>query len=55
MADVVTALTSGLTPAVFYGQITALVPFLVVLVPIALGLHFLRKLIKGSAKGKVKF
>lgn len=55
MEAVVTALTTALTPAVFYGQIGALVPFLVVLVPIALGLYFLRKLVKGSASGKVKF
>lgn len=55
MADVVTALTTGLTPTVFYDQIEALVPFLIVLVPIALGLYFLRRLVKGSAKGKVKF
>lgn len=55
MTDTVTALTTGLTPAVFYGQITALVPLLIVLVPVALGLYFLRKVVKGSAKGKVKF
>lgn len=55
MEGLVTAITTGLTPAVFYGQITLLVPFLVILVPIALGLYFLRKLVKGSAKGKVKF
>jgi len=55
MADVITAITTALTPAVFYGQIEDLVPFIVVLVPIALGLYFLRKLVKGSAKGKVKF
>lgn len=58
MDTVITALTSattGLTASTFYGQITALVPFIVLLVPIALGLYFLRKLVKGSAKGKVKF
>lgn len=55
METVVTAITTGLTPAVFYGQIGALVPFLIVLVPISLGLYFLRRLVKGSAKGKVKF
>lgn len=55
MEAVVTALTTSLTPAVFYGQIAALVPLLIVLVPIALGLYFLRKVVKGAAKGKVKF
>lgn len=55
MEALITAITAGLTPAVFYGQITSLVPFLIVLVPFALGLYFLRKLVKGSSKGKVKF
>lgn len=55
MDAVVSALTAGLTPTVFYAQITSLVPLLIVLVPIALGLYFLRKVVKGSAKGKVKF
>lgn len=55
MDAVITALTTALTPAVFYGQIADLVPLLVVLVPIALGLYFLRKVVKGAAKGKVKF
>ena len=55
MDAIVTALTTALTPTVFFGIIADLVPFIVVIVPIALGLHFLRKLVKGSAKGKVKF
>lgn len=55
MDSVVTALTTGLTPTVFYAQIADIVPLLIVLVPFALGLYFLRKVVKGSAKGKVKF
>lgn len=55
MDAIITALTTGLTPTVFFGVIADLVPFLIVLVPISLGLYFLRKLVKGSAKGKVKF
>jgi len=55
MDAIVTAITTALTPTVFFGVIADLVPFIVVLVPIALGLYFLRKLVKGSAKGKVKF
>lgn len=55
MDAVVTALTTGLTPAVFFAQIADIVPLLIILVPVALGLHFLRKVVKGSAKGKVKF
>lgn len=55
MDAVITALTTALTPTVFFGIIADLVPFIVVLVPIALGLYFLRKLVKGASKGKVKF
>ena len=55
MNGVVTAITTGLTPTVFFGVIADLVPLIILLVPIALGLYFLRKLVKGSAKGKVKF
>ena len=55
MSAIISALTTALTPTVFFGVIADLVPFIVVLVPIALGLYFLRKLVKGSAKGKVKF
>lgn len=55
MNTVVTSLTTALTPTVFYGMIDDLVPLIIVLVPIALGLYFLRKLIKGASKGKVRF
>ncbi|MDD4706417.1 MAG: hypothetical protein PHS24_04325 [Bacilli bacterium] len=55
MDAVVTALTTALTPAIFLDTIGDLVPFIVVLVPISLGLYFLRKLVKGAAKGKVRF
>lgn len=55
MDAVVTALTTALTPTVLYAQIADIVPLLVILVPFALGLYFLRKVVKGSSKGKVKF
>jgi len=55
MEAVVSALTTGLTPAVFFDTIAKVIPFVVVLVPVCLGLYFLRKLIKGSGKGKVRF
>jgi hypothetical protein len=47
--------TTGITASTIMGQVGALVPFLVVIVPTALGLYFLRKLVKGAAKGKVRF
>ena len=58
MSAVISALTdstSGLTSATFYSEITALVPFIVLMVPIALGLYFLRRLVSGAGKAKVKF
>ena len=51
----ITALTTSLTPAVFMGTLADLVPFIIILVPISLGIHFLRKLIKGASTAKVKF
>lgn len=55
MDAVITALTTGLTPTVFFDIVADIVPFIIVMVPIALGLYFLRKLVKGAGKGKVKF
>ena len=57
MQGVVSALTdtsTGLTSASFFTLITDLVPFIVLMVPVALGLYFLRKMIKGAGKGKVR-
>lgn len=53
----ITALTAaegGLSAASFYGVLTSLVPYLVVIIPVALGFYLVRKLIKGSAKAKVR-
>lgn len=55
MEAVITALSSGLTADTFFTVVADLVPFIVVLVPVALGLYFLRKLVKGAGKGKVRF
>lgn len=55
MAAVISALTTALTPATFFAIVADLVPLIVVLVPVALGIFFLRKLVKGAGKGKVKF
>lgn len=57
MSAVISALTnstSGLTATTFFSVVADLVPFIVVMVPVALGIYFLRKLIKGAGKGKVK-
>lgn len=55
MEAVVSALTTGLTPAKFFEVVADLVPFIVLMVPIALGVYFLRKLVKGAGKAKVRF
>lgn len=58
MASVVTALTNsstGLTADTMFGVVADLVPFIVMIVPVALGVYFLRKLIKGAGKAKVRF
>lgn len=55
MSAVITALTTALTEEKFFSVIAELVPFIVVMVPIALGVYFLRKLVKGAGKAKVRF
>jgi hypothetical protein len=57
MQAVVSALTNtstGLTASNFFGVVADLVPFIVMIVPVALGVYFLRKLIKGAGKAKVR-
>lgn len=57
MEAVISALinsSTGLTSATMFGVVEDLVPFIVMIVPVSLGIYFLRKLIKGSGKGKVR-
>ena len=58
MDAVISALTNsttGLTSGTILGVVADLVPYIVMIVPVALGIYFLRKLVKGTAKGKVRF
>lgn len=55
MEAVISALTTGLTPAVFFATVKDIIPFVIVMIPVALGLYLLRKLVKGAGKGKVRF
>lgn len=58
MSSVISALTNsttGLTANSMFGVVADLVPFIVMIVPVALGVYFLRKLIKGAGKAKVRF
>lgn len=54
MKAVITALTTSLTSDTFFGIIVDIIPFLAVIVPVSLGFYFLRKLIKGAGKAKVR-
>lgn len=57
MSAVISALTNsttGLTETTFFTVVAELVPFIVMIVPVALGVYFLRKLIKGAGKAKVR-
>jgi len=55
MTEVITALTSGITAETIFAVVADIVPFIVTMVPIALGVYFLRKLVKGAGKAKVRF
>lgn len=57
MEAVISALTNsttGLTATTMFGVVADLVPFIVMIVPVSLGVYFLRKLVKGAGKAKVK-
>lgn len=58
MDAIITALTSGegaLNATTLLAVVADLVPYIIMIVPVALGVYFLRKLIKGTAKAKVRF
>lgn len=55
MSEIISALNTGLTSSTIFGTVSDLMPWVITLVIASLGLYFLRKLIKGAAKGKVRF
>lgn len=55
MAAVISTLTSTLTLGVFFDVIKECVPFLAIMVPVALGYGVLRRMIRGAGKGRVSF
>ena len=55
MSEIITALNTGLTSSTIFGTVADLMPWVITLVMASLGLYFLRKLIKGASKGKVRF
>lgn len=56
MTGFITALTgaNGVTADSLWSVLTNLVPYLIIIIPVALGFYFVRKLIKGTAKAKVR-
>lgn len=55
MSEIVTALNTGITSETLFGTVADLMPWVITLTIASLGLYFLRKLVKGAAKGKVRF
>lgn len=55
MSEIVSALNTGITSNTLFGTVADLMPWVITLTIASLGLYFLRKLIKGASKGKVRF
>lgn len=55
MQGIVSQLTTGVTPATIFAVVSDVMPFVVTMIPISLGLYFLRKVVKGAGKAKVRF
>lgn len=55
MSGITSQLTTGVTADTIFGVVSDVMPFVIVMVPVALGLSILRKVIKGAGKGKVRF
>lgn len=52
---ITTQLTTGVTPATIYAEVAKIMPFVIVMIPVSLGLYELRKVVKGASKAKVRF
>ena len=55
MSAIISQLTQGITPATIFAVVSDVMPFVITMVPIALGLYILRRVVKGAGKAKVKF
>lgn len=55
MQEIVSQLNTGITSSTLFGTVGELMPWVITLTIASLGLYFLRKLIKGASKGKVRF
>lgn len=55
MTSIVSQLTTGVTPTTIFAVVSDVMPFVIAMIPIALGLYLLRKVVKGAGKAKVRF
>ena len=55
MTEIISSLNTGITSETLFGTVADLMPWVITLTIASLGLFFLRKLVKGAAKGKVRF
>lgn len=55
MTEIISALNTGVTSETLFGTVADLMPWVITLIIASLGLYFLRRLVKGAAKGKVRF
>lgn len=55
MEAIITQLNAGITSDTLFGTVGQLMPWVITMTIACLGLYFLRKLIKGASKGKVRF
>lgn len=55
MTSIVTQLTTGITSTTIFSVVGEIMPFVITMIPIALGLYLLRKVVKGAGKAKIKF
>lgn len=55
MAGIISQLTTGITSTTIFSVVGDVMPFVITMIPIALGLYLLRKVVKGAGKAKIKF
>lgn len=55
MAGIISQLTAGITSTTIFSVVGDVMPFVITMIPIALGLYLLRKVVKGAGKAKIKF
>lgn len=55
MTAIINALKEGITASTIFSVVGDIMPFVIVMIPVALGLYELRKVIKGAGKAKVRF